>query len=364
MIFSSYSYYLSRRLIINLKTPFTMSITSDFTINTSKFRPENVTESTKKAAALLEDITTNGPRWWEVGIERYREMRELGQTPLPKPAYLLEALDGTIPSRDAGREIPIRIYKPDNGQPSKGIFLHFHGGGFVLATHKHSDSTLREYANKCQLTAVSVGYRLAPEHPYPAAVHDAIDAAEYMVDHAVEEYGAPLRFLGGESAGACLATLSTLHLIRSRPSYKLSGIVLPYGLFDLTLGLPTVAASTKPLMINLAVLERFNDAYVPGMSTVERKIPSVSPLYEDLRELVAASGPSLPPALFLCGTDDPLLDDTILMSSKWSIAGGEVIVKIYPGATHGFTAFPGLPVADEANEVTLEFLQEKLSDSA
>jgi acetyl esterase/lipase len=124
-----------------------------------------------------------------------------------------------------------------------------------------------------------------------------------------------------------------------------------------------MAASTKPLMINLAILERFNGAYVPGMSTVERKIPSVSPLYEDLRALVAASGTSLPPALF-CGTDDPLLDDTILMSSKWNIAGGEAIVKIYPGATHGFTVFPGLPVADEANAVTLDFLQEKLSDSA
>lgn len=228
-----------------------------------------------------------------------------------------------------------------------------------------SDSTLREYANKCQLTAISVGYRLAPEHPYPAAVHDAIDAAEYMVDHAVEVYGAPLRFLGGESAGACLAALSALQLMRSRPSYKLSGLVLLYGLFDLALGLPTVAASTKPLMINLAILERFNGAYVPGMSTAERKIPCVSPLYEDLQALVAASSTgSLPPALFLCGTEDPLLDDTILMSSKWSIAGGEAIVKIYPGATHGFTAFPGLPVADEANAVTLEFMQEKLSDSA
>jgi acetyl esterase/lipase len=195
-------------------------------------------------------------------------------------------------------------------------------------------------------------------------VHDAIDAAEYMVDHAVEVYGAPLRFLGGESAGACLAALSALLLMRSRPSYKLSGLVLPYGLFDLALGLPTVAASTKPLMINLAILERFNGAYVPGMSTAERKNPCVSPLYEDLEALVAASwSGSLPPALFLCGTEDPLLDDTILMSTKWSIAGGEAIVKIYPGATHGFTAFPGLPVADEANAVIPEFMQEKLSDS-
>ncbi|KAJ5194938.1 Alpha/beta hydrolase fold-3 [Penicillium cinerascens] len=342
-----------------------MPIASDITLDISKFSPENVTESTRKAAALLENITTTGPRWWEVDIEKYREMWELGQTSLPKPVYLPEALDGTVPSRDAGREIPIRIYKPDNSRPSNGIFLHFHGGGFVLSTHKHSYSTLREYANKCQLTAISVGYRLAPEHLYPAAMYDSIDVAEYMADHAMEVYGAPLRFLGGESAGACLAALSALQLMRSRPSYKLSGLVLPYGLFDLALGLPTVAASKKTLMINLEIMERFVGAYAPGMSTAERKSPCVSPLYEDLQALVAAAPTgSLPPALFLCGTDDPLLDDTILMSSKWSIAGGETIVKIYPGATHGFTVFPGLPVAEEANAVTLQFMQEKLSDSA
>ncbi|KAJ5779810.1 hypothetical protein N7457_007530 [Penicillium paradoxum] len=341
-----------------------MPITSDITLDISKFDPENVEESTKKAAAFLENVTSNGPRWWEVGITKHREMRELGQTALGKPVYLPEALDGTFPSRDPGREIPIRIYKPDNGQPSKGIFLHFHGGGFVLATHKHSDTALREIANKCQLTAISVGYRLAPEHSYPAAMHDAIDAAEYMVDHAVEVYGASLSFVGGESAGACLAALSALQLMRSRSSYRLSGLVLPYGYFDLTLGLPSIANSTKPLLINLTTMQRFNGAYVPGMSTAELQQPSVSPLYEDLKELVATSTRSLPPALFLCGTEDPLLDDTILMSSKWSIAGGEAIVKIYPGATHGFTGFPGLPVADEANAVTLEFLQEKLRDSA
>lgn len=224
-----------------------------------------------------------------------------------------------------------------------------------------SDSRLREHANQCQVTAISVGYRLAPEHPYPAAVHDAIDAAEYMVDHAREIYGAPLSFLGGESAGACLAILSSLQLIRSRPSYTLSGLVLPYGLFDLALGLPTVAAYTKPLLINLEILQQFNRAYLPGMSTAERKNPGISPLYEDLPALAAnASTGSLPPALFLCGTEDPLLDDTLLMGSKWSIAGGEAVVKIYPGATHGFTVFPGLPVADEAKAVVQEFMQEKL----
>ena len=227
-----------------------------------------------------------------------------------------------------------------------------------------SDSSLGEYANKCQVTAISVEYRLAPESSYPAGLHDSIDAAEYMVDHAEEVYGSPLCFIGGESAGACLAAVSALQLIRSRPSHNLSGLVLPYGFFDLSLGLPSVATSTKPYMINLAILERFNGVYAPGMSTAELKHPSVSPVYEDLQALVAASpARSLPPALFLCGTQDPLLDDTIMMGSKWSIAGDESVIKLYPGATHAFNLFPALPVSEEANAVILEFVQEKLRSS-
>jgi acetyl esterase/lipase len=125
-----------------------MPITSDIILDSLKFRHENVTEPTKQAANLLETITTSGPRWWEVGAQKYRMMRELGQTPLPKPVYLSAALDGTVSSRDAGREVPIRIYKPDNDQPSKGVFLHYHGGGFVLATHKQQASVLLKFPHK------------------------------------------------------------------------------------------------------------------------------------------------------------------------------------------------------------------------
>ena len=81
--------------IYTVQNPFTMTITSDIVLDASKFNPENIAESTKKAAVLQESVTTNGPRWWEVGAEKYREMWELGQTPLPKPVYLPEALDGT-----------------------------------------------------------------------------------------------------------------------------------------------------------------------------------------------------------------------------------------------------------------------------
>lgn len=113
-----------------------MPITSDLTLDAAKFHPSGVSEETKKANTLLENFTVNAPRWHEVGVARYREMRETGETVLPKPVYLPEARDATVPSRDVGRDIPLRVYAPDNEQPSKGVFLHFHGGGFVLGTHK------------------------------------------------------------------------------------------------------------------------------------------------------------------------------------------------------------------------------------
>ena len=113
-----------------------MPITSDLTLDASKFHPSSVGEDTKKINAFLENVTAKGPRWHEVGVAKYRQMRETGETPLPVPVYLPEARDGTVPSREVGRSIPLRVYQPDNGQPSKGIFLHFHGGGFVLGTHK------------------------------------------------------------------------------------------------------------------------------------------------------------------------------------------------------------------------------------
>ncbi|KAL4801950.1 Alpha/Beta hydrolase protein [Aspergillus unguis] len=354
-----------------MRTP----LSSDITLNAARFHEANITPSTKTAAALLEKITKHGPKWWAVpgGAAAYRELRETGQTPLPKPVYLPEARDEVIPSREEGRDIPIRVYRPDEGG-SRGVVLHFHGGGFVLGSQRHSDTTLRLYANSLNLTAISVGYRLAPEHPYPAALHDAIDAAIYIADNSPTQYGGGLRFITGESAGGCLAVQSALHLLRLKRGHittTLRGLVLPYGWFDLSLSLPSIVNCQKEgggLMIDLPTMQRFRDAYVPGLSSAdgndERRNPAVSPVYEDLQGLGSTENGEglLPPALFLVGTADPLLDDTVLMSTKWASAGGESIVKIYPGATHGFTVLPGLDVADEANEVTMEFLRRRLED--
>jgi acetyl esterase/lipase len=134
-----------------------------------------------------------------------------------------------------------------------------------------SDPALRRYAKEYQLTAISVGHRLAPEDPHPAAIDDCFDVAEYFVDHAEAEYGAKWLLAGGASAGADLAVLTVLHLLRSRPTRRLAGVVLPLGFYDLTHNLPKAASFTTPLVINLDALERFVGAYVPGTSIEERR---------------------------------------------------------------------------------------------
>ncbi|KAL4800158.1 Alpha/Beta hydrolase protein [Aspergillus venezuelensis] len=339
-----------------------MYISSDLTIDTSKFRPENVTEVTKQANATIKALTAPGPAWYEVGAVEYRKMHAEGNAALPQPIYLPGATDATLPSRDSARAIPVRVYQPDNGRPSRGVFMHIHGGGFVLGNEKYWDGTLQMLANGAQLTAISVGYRHAPEDPYPAPLHDCIDAAEHLVDHP-SLYGT-LRFLGGESAGSHLSVVVALHMLHSRPSFALSGVLAFYGIYDWGIGLPSATKSAESLILNRLALEHFGHAYLPGKTSKDRQDPYMSPLFADLRSLAQGSAKGLPPVLFSVGTDDCLLDDTILMSAKWSIAGGESIVKFYPGGPHGFTVIPNLPIAEEAKAVGVAFLNERLDQIA
>jgi acetyl esterase/lipase len=96
-------------------------------------------------------------------------------------------------------------------------------------------------------------------------------------------------------------------------------------------------------------------------TTLDNKHPSISPYYEDLSTFRG----KLPSALFTCGTDDPLLDDTINMGTKWAISGAESIVKVYPGAAHGFIGFPRdqLPIAGIAVDDTKEYIRDRLGKS-
>lgn len=131
-------------------------------------------------------------------------MRWEGKSALPAPKVLPQGVNFIIPSREPGRDIPCRVLYPSSRtteserKKCKGVFLHIHGGGWVLGDERSTDTQLQEYADFGDLAAISVGYRLAPENPFPKGPEDCFDAGEYLFENAEKEYGGPLRFIGGE----------------------------------------------------------------------------------------------------------------------------------------------------------------------
>ena len=212
-------------------------------------------------------------------------------------------------------------------------------------------------ADNFQLTIVSIGYRLAPEDPWPACANDCYDAAEYLIKNGPKEFGGELMFTGGESAGGHLACLVALHLLDKVPEFAFKGVLLHFGCYDLSTFLPMVQHHEKHLVIDHDVMSAYVDALLPNTTEAQRRDPSISPFWLDLR------GKKLPPALFTCGSEDPLLDDTVMMGAKWQMWGNEAIVKIYNGAPHGFIGFPGkvLKAAQEGLDDTVAFVKAKMS---
>lgn len=273
----------------------------------------------------------------QVGAAEYRRLRKEGRTPLPGATLLPTASPFHIPSREPGRTIPCRALFPQNGYPARGLFLHLHGGGWVLNDEASSDVYLQSIADSCGLICLSVGYRLAPEHPHPAAPDDCFDAAAWLIANAPRCFGTDLAFIGGESAGAHLAVVATLALLKSEQhaSFRLRGILLHYGTYTLRWQPSTKLFRKNPtLILDEEMLNHFRDAYVPSATEEQFTLPELSPFFADL------NGLDLPPALFTAGTEDCLLDDSIFMSTRWMMAGRKAILKIYPGSPHGYILFP------------------------
>ncbi|CAA9958225.1 esterase/lipase/thioesterase [Pyrenophora teres f. maculata] len=347
---------------------------SDLTIDASKFDRSTVDKQTLEFNEKLIKIWADGPRWYEVGAAAYRQMRWEGKTPLPKPIVLPEGTNGALPSRDAGREIPYRVFKPAGGK-SRGIHMHIHGGGWVLMSEAYQDPYLKYMADHFEVTVVSIGYRLAPEDPWPAGAEDCYDAAEWLVKNGPSVFGGELMFTGGEvrvpfpfvsamhtdllkSAGGHLACLVAFHLLETMPDFAFKGLLLHFGCYDMSSFLPHVLHHETHLVIDHDVMKSYIDALLPNTTEAQRRDPSISPFWADLR------GKKLPPALFTCGSEDPLLDDSVMMGSKWAMWGNESVVKIYHGAPHGFIGFPPgtIKAVQEVLDDTEAFVREKIGE--
>ncbi|KAK7213589.1 hypothetical protein V2G26_020767 [Clonostachys chloroleuca] len=319
-----------------------MSDPRPITFDPRVFDPSSITEEAKAFDAKAKDVESRMPKIQIVGAKEMRRMRLAGETARPPPTLVESATVSSIPSREPGRSIPIRILTPQNGKPIRGVYMHIHGGGWSLADESFADLFLQGLADGHGLVCVSIGYRLAPEHPFPAGPEDCYDAVEWLVLNSEAIYKVPLAFIGGDSAGGHLSMLTGLHLLQHSDerfsNYPLKGLMLHFGAFSLNF-MPSgynMTQNESGLNIDYDAMVFCRDQFLPGWTHETLIRPDVSPLYTNLEPLRG----KLYPVLFTCGTRDVLIDDTLFMSVKWLAAGGEAVVEIVPGAQHGYIMAP------------------------
>jgi acetyl esterase len=277
---------------------------------------------------------------------RLRAARVEGRGAFPAPERLDGGIDRTIPGR-AG-DIPVRIFR--HAEP-QGVFLHIHGGGWVLGAADQQDRLLWALAELGRFAVVSVDYRLAPEHPYPAGPDDCEDAARWLIANSAAEFGTDRLVIGGESAGAHLTAVTLLRLGEQARAFRAAQFT--FGVFDLGMT-PSQLHGHDKLMIPRATMEWFYEQFVPGLTLEERRAPDISPLYADL------SG--MPPARFCVGTEDPLLDDSLFMAARWQAAGNKTELQVFDAAIHGFIAFP-IKVAELEIAAQFDFITKAVTAS-
>ncbi|HEU0217384.1 MAG TPA: alpha/beta hydrolase [Stellaceae bacterium] len=291
------------------------------------FSDAAVDPETAKLNAQMIELLTGQPEWWITGPETFRAMRRRGEGPFPAPVMSPRARTITITGKD-GNAIPLRIIEPQ-GQ-ARGVYLHLHGGGWVLGGADMQDPMLERIADNTGQAVVGVEYRLAPEHPYPAGPDDCEAAAAWLVANAKKEFGTDALTIGGESAGGHLTAVTILRM-RDRHGYVgWRGANIVYGAFDLAMTPSQRQFGNTRLVLRTIDMQQFYNAFLPTVT--DRRVPDISPLYADLKGLC--------PALFSAGTKDALLDDTLFMHARWVAANNPAELAIYPGGAHGFTLFP------------------------
>jgi acetyl esterase/lipase len=315
-------------------------------IDHALFDPATIDPETKRLNAEIVAAHAAQADPWSIPIAEVRERRRQGTK--ASPAMPRSARAEILTIDGPGGPLSLRLIQPDAKKwpKARGAYLHIHRGGWVWGAADEQDPWLERIADTCGFVCLSVEYRLAPEHPYPAALEDCEAAALWLAGPGRAELGVTALTIGGESAGAHLAVMTLLRL-RDRHNLPRAfrGANLNAGFFDLGLTPSVRNWGDERLVVNTKDLTTFANDYV--RDGIDRRRPDVSPLYADLK--------GLPPALFTVGTHDPLLDDTLYMSSRWAAAGNGGHTAIYPGGCHVFVRYPGA-MTERALELIDRFL--------
>jgi acetyl esterase len=233
-----------------------------------------------------------------------------------------------------GGEMAIRIYRAKPGVLPAMVYVH--GGGFVVGNLDTHDPPLRELAHQSGCAVIAVDYRLAPEHPFPAALDDALAALQWVQANAEALEIDPQRIaMGGDSAGGNL-TAAVCHVLQKRGEPLPAAQVLIYPAVDMHNLAPSRHTYAKGFFLERELIAMFVQAYVPSPEMTAD--PRISPLLAD-------DFTGHPPALLLTAGFDPLQDEGIAYGHKLLAAGGAVEFVHFPAQIHGVFGMAGA-VAD------------------
>jgi acetyl esterase len=251
----------------------------------------------------------------------------------PEPVFQVENLRIAGP----GGELPLRLYRPAAERPLPAL-LYFFGGGWVLGTIDTADAVSRSLANSADALVVVAGYRLAPEHPFPAAVDDCYAALRWVAEHAREIGADPARLaVGGDSAGGNLA--AGVALLARADGVALAGQLLVYPNTDQLADDESMRDADDRFLFNRHSVAWYRQHYLTSPAD------AASPLASPLR---AESLAGLPPALVITAEYDPLRDQGEAYARRLADEGVQVELSRYPGMAHGFFNMAGTVDASRA----------------
>jgi acetyl esterase len=278
--------------------------------------------------------TTGAPPLWELTPDEARAGVEASNAMIPAGPDVESVRDIIIPSQAGG--MPARVYSPSSSAP--GLVVYYHGGGWVLGSLDGWDASVRSLAIASGCDVVSVDYRLAPEHVFPAAADDAYDALVWAASRTGLAHGRPV-VVAGDSAGGNLAAVTALRA-RDFGGPPIALQVLVYPVVDCDLDRRSYREyDGDELILNRRDMVWFWDRYTPDAAA--RVNPYASPLR-------APSLSGLPPAYVVTAEHDPLRDEGFAYADRLRVARVPVEHRHFGSQIHAFFTFTG--VLDDADK--------------
>jgi len=276
-----------------------------------------------------------------------REMMALA--PRPQGEEVASVEDRTISTN--GTDIPVRIYRPAGAATSAPVLVWYHGGGWVIGSLDGSDFGCRLMANASGAVVISVDYRLAPEHKYPAAADDCYHVTKWISEHAAELGVDSSRIaVGGDSAGGNLAAV-VAQMARDEGGPTIAFQALIYPVTDFGFGTPSYTDNAEGYLLTKASMEWFWNHYLGTHD--DGKHPKASPIRHSDLSL-------LPPAIVITAEYDPLRDEGEAYAQKLKAAGVSVEAKRFDGQIHGFYANPAIDDGIAAAKLVSEAIKTAL----